>query len=53
MKVKVNIMNTWCVTMFEAVTMPRLIMRTSIVSAESLARDTHTDTQTDFGSPLS
>ena len=30
--------------MSEAVSVPRLMMMTSIVSEESLARDTHTDT---------
>ena len=53
MKVKVNIVNTRCIGMCEAVTMPSLMMITSIVSEESLARDTHTatatDRQTDFG----
>ena len=39
MKVKVTIINP-------AVTVPRLVMMTSIVSEESLARDTHTHTQT-------
>ena len=46
MKAKVNIINTRCILMFEAVTMPSLIMITSIVSEESLARDTRTDVQT-------
>ena len=57
MKVKVNMINTWCVTMSEARTMQSVMMMTSIVSEESLARDTHTQTgrhrqtdrQTDFG----
>ena len=50
MKVKVNIMNTLCITMPEAVTMPRMrMMVTSVVFEESLARDTQTqiDRQTD------
>ena len=46
MKVKVSIINTWCVAMSEAVTMPNVMM-TSMVSEESLARDTHR--QIDFG----
>ena len=33
--------------MSRVVTMPSLMMMTSIVSEESLARDTHTDTHTD------
>ena len=41
MKVKVNIINVWCMLMSEAVTMPILTM-TLILSEESLARDTHT-----------
>ena len=47
MKVKVNIMNMRCNIMSEAVTIPSLMMMTSIVSEESLARDTQTDRQTD------
>ena len=49
MKVKVNIINMSCISMSEAVNVPSLIMMTSIVSKESLARDTHrhTDRQTD------
>ena len=35
--------------MSKAVTVPSYMMITSIVSEESLARDTHTDTWTDFG----
>ena len=34
--------------MSEAVTIPSLMMMTSILSEESLAIDLHTDTQTDF-----
>ena len=45
MKVKVNI-NTWCMS-HEAVTVPSLMMMPLILSEESLARDTHTHTQTD------
>ena len=44
MKVKISIINTWCITMYEAVTVPSLTMMTSTVSKESLARDTHTHT---------
>ena len=47
MKVKVNIINTFCILMSEAVPMPRLTMTTSMVS-ESIARDTQLDTHTDF-----
>ena len=43
MKVKVNIINKWYIVMSEAVAMPSLMMMTSIVSKESLARETHTD----------
>ena len=46
MEVKVNIINTWCILVSEAVTVPNLMMMTLIVSEESLARDT--DTQTDW-----
>ena len=57
MNVKFNIINARCITMFEALTMRSLMMMTSMVSEESLARDTHTQThssthrdrQTDFG----
>ena len=43
MKVKVNISNMSCCIMSEVVTMPSLMMMmTSTVSEESLARDTHT-----------
>ena len=44
MKVKANIINTWCIIMSEAVTVPRLMMMASIVSEESLARDARTHT---------
>ena len=44
MKMKVNIINTWCILISEAVTVPSLTMMTSTVSEESLARDTHTHT---------
>ena len=47
MKVKVNILNTWCIIMFEAVTVPSLTMMTSTVSEKSFARDTNTDTRRD------
>ena len=43
MKVKINIINTRCMLMSEAVTMPSLTMMTSTGSEESLARDTHSD----------
>ena len=46
MKVKVNIIITSCILMSEAVTVPSLMMMTSIISEESLARDTHTQTDT-------
>ena len=42
-----NIINTGCITMSEAVTMPTLMMVTSTVSEQSLARDPHTDRQVD------
>ena len=53
-KVKVNIINTWCISMSEEVPVPSLMMMTSIVSQESLPRNTdrqtdrqtHTDTHT-------
>ena len=41
MKVQVNIINTRCITMSDAVAMPALM--TSILSEESLARGTQTD----------
>ena len=60
MKVNVNTINTWCILMSEAVSMPSLMMMTLIVSEELLARDarthaacayarthTHTHTHTD------
>ena len=58
MKVNVNILNTWCILMSEAVAVPSLMMMTSMVSEESLAwdrqparqparqTDTHTHTHT-------
>ena len=46
MMVKVNIINTQCINMSAAVTVLRLMMMTSIVSDQSLARDTHTHTHT-------
>ena len=42
MKVKVNIINTWCILVTEAVTMPSLTILASTLSEESLTRDTHT-----------
>ena len=42
MKVRVNIINTRCIIMSEAVTVPSLTMMTSTVSEASLARDTQT-----------
>ena len=44
MRLKVNIINTWCILMSEAVTVPGLKMITLIVSEESLVRDTHAHT---------
>ena len=41
MNVIVTIINTSCITMSEAVTMPNLMMTTSTVSEESFARDRH------------
>ena len=57
MKVDVNIIYTSCILVSKAVSMPRLMVMTLLVSEESLARDTDTDTlpqtnrqlQTDFG----
>ena len=48
MKVKVNIIKTWCSLMSEAVIVPSLTIVTVIVTEESLARDTyrHIATQT-------
>ena len=46
MKVKLNIINMRCIIMSEEVTVPSLIMMTSPVFEESLARDTHTHTHT-------
>ena len=43
-EIKVNIINTRCILISEAVTVPCLMMIASIVSEESLARDTHTQT---------
>ena len=45
MKVKVNIINTSHILISEAVTVPRLMIMTWIVSEESLARDRHTHTE--------
>ena len=47
MKVTINITNTRCIPMSEAVTVLNLMMVTLIVSEESLARDRQTDRQTD------
>ena len=47
MKVTVNIINTWCILVSEAVTVPSMMMMALLVSEESLARDRHTDRQTD------
>ena len=44
MKVKVNIINTWCIITSEAVTVPSLTMMTLIVSEESLVQETHAPT---------
>ena len=38
--------------MSEAVTVPNVMTMTSIVSEESLVRDTHTDTDTDTASSM-
>ena len=46
MKVNVNIINTVCIIISEAVTVPSMIMMTLILSEESLAREIHTDTDT-------
>ena len=40
-------MNTWCILMYEAVTVLTLMMMTSTVFEESLARYRHTHTHTD------
>ena len=51
MKVKVNIINTWCITMSEAVTMPSLMMMTSLFPRNRLRgthKQTHTDTYIDI-----
>ena len=50
MKDKVNINNTRCILMSEAITVPSLMLMTVVVSEESLAGDrhTHTLTQTDI-----
>ena len=47
MKVTVNTINTWCILVSEAVTVPSMMTMALIVSEESLARDRHTDRQTD------
>ena len=52
MKVEVNIISTRCISMSEAATVPSLMMMTSIVSKESLARDTHTHTDRHVSSKL-
>ena len=44
MKITANVINTLCISMYEAVTVPSLMMMTSIVSEELLVRNTHTDT---------
>ena len=46
MKVRVNIINTSCIPMSEAVIVASLVMMTSIFYEESLARDRHTDRHT-------
>ena len=45
-KVKINIINTWCILMSEAVTVPSLMRMTLTVSEESLERDRQTDRHT-------
>ena len=48
MKVKVNIINIYCILMSEeAVTVPSLTMMTLTVSEESLVRDRHRHTHID------
>ena len=42
MKVNVNVINTWCILMSVAVTVPSMMVMASIVSEESLVRDAHT-----------
>ena len=46
MNVKVNIINTRCILVSGAVTLPSVTVMTSIVSEESLARDRYTDRPT-------
>ena len=46
MKVKFSIIKTCCITMHEAVTVPNVMMMSSIVSEESLAKHTNTHTHT-------
>ena len=41
MKVKVHIIDKWCILMSEAITLPSLMMMALIVSEESLVRDRH------------
>ena len=43
MKVRFNMIKTGCILISQAVTVPNLMMMTSIVSEESLARDRRTD----------
>ena len=50
MKVKVNIINTWCISMYEAVTKPGfMMMMISIVSEESFTRDTYRESERERG----
>ena len=49
MKVTVTIINTSCIIVSEAVTVPSLMMMISTVSGESRAIDTHTHTYTTYG----
>ena len=43
MKVKVNVINTWCIVMVDAVTVSNLIVIVSLVSEIWLATDRQTD----------
>ena len=48
----VKTIDTLCIIISEAVTVASLMMMTSIVSEESLARDGHTQTHTDTVSSM-
>ena len=47
MKVKVNVINTWCILMADAITVSNLIVIVSLVSEIWLATDRQTYRQTD------